>query len=106
MRRPVLPCDVITLARALLACRPVNRAYLADVIARKAVRAQRFAQLTGRRHPRWGDGSLDAAARRYPLAREPFWDDPDYLSCLQRAISVVQARHTKKPRTRRASGAF
>ena len=96
MRRPVLPTDVITLARALLASGPDRRAALARSIARGAVRAQRFAQLTGRVHPRWGDGSLDAAARRYPLAREPFWDDPDYLCCLQRAIWVVQSNTQEK----------
>ena len=90
MRRPVLPTDVTTTARALLACAPRRRAGLACRIKRGAARARIFAQITGRWHPRWGDGSLDAAARRFPLAREPFWDDPDYLCCLQITLRLVQ----------------
>ncbi|CUH81645.1 hypothetical protein TRM7557_03527 [Tritonibacter multivorans] len=96
MRRPVLPNDIITCARALLACRAEKRGARARTIAQGARRAGRYAQVTGRLHPRWGDGSLDAAARRFALAPEPFWDDPEYIACLQTALAVVQQQLPKR----------
>lgn len=103
---PVLPVDVISVARALLASPPERRAVRAQRIFDGAARARVYAALEGRLHPRWGDGSLDAAARRYRLAAEPFWDDPDYLSCLEMVLRLVRQNAEKKPRMQRASGAF
>ena len=54
MRRPVLPTDVTTTARALLACAPRRRAGLACRIKRGAARARIFAQITGRSAPALG----------------------------------------------------
>lgn len=90
MRRPVLNTDVLSLARALLAVPPAARARRCAQILIGARRAGAYARLCGRCHPRWGDGSLDAAARRFPLAPEPFWDDAGYLHCLSLAVAAVQ----------------
>ncbi|NIZ13734.1 hypothetical protein [Phaeobacter sp. HF9A] len=89
MRRPVLWEDLRSLARALLAQPEERRAELCQQILKGSARALRQAQATGRCHPRWGDGSLDAAARCFPLAPEPFPGDPDYAACLRRALRAI-----------------
>ena len=92
MLRPVLPQDVSTLARALLAVPQSERARLCRRILKMAALARDHMHQTGRLHPVWGDGSLDAAARRHDLQPEPFWDDPDYLSCLILALRALRRR--------------
>lgn len=81
MIRPVLPGDVSAVARALLAVPDRERLRLCRRIFGGAAEAAAYAGLFCRLHPRWGDGSLSAAARRYALADEVFLDDPDYLRC-------------------------
>lgn len=92
MRLPLLPQDVITLTRAVMRHAPQAQHRQAVRIVAGATRAAVYARLVGRRHPRWGDGSLDAAARLQGLSPEPFWDDPDFLVALAVVISVVQGR--------------
>lgn len=91
IRRPVLPQDVVTLARALYSCPAAARPRRAGRILEGAARALAYARLTGRCHGCWGDGSLDAAARRFPLGPEPFWDDGAFLDCLSLSLDAVAA---------------
>ncbi|OIQ29537.1 MAG: hypothetical protein BM562_11355 [Alphaproteobacteria bacterium MedPE-SWcel] len=91
MPLPVLWEDLRSLARALLAHPAPRRPELCRQILAGAARARRQAQATGRCHPRWGDGSLGAAARRFPLAPEPFPGAPDYAACLCLALTACVA---------------
>lgn len=87
----MLPGDISAAARALLAVAPEARGGVCRRIFSGAVEALVHEKLYGRPHPRWGDGSLSAAARRWQLADEPFWDDPAYLRCLQMVLRGVAA---------------
>lgn len=80
--RPILPQDVTSVARALLAVpAPLRPCHCAKVFD-QAGQARAHVLRSGYLHPLWGDGSLDAAARCHPMRGEPFWDDPAYLDCL------------------------
>ncbi len=93
--RPVLPGDVSAVARALLMVPPPERPALCRRIFGGAVEAAAHCRLIGRLHPRWGDGSLNAAARRYVLADEPFLDDPHYLQCTRLVLRELAAAHER-----------
>jgi len=86
--RPVLHGDVSAAARALLAAAAEDRQALGARLLDQAEAADRHRLRTGRLHPQWGNGSLMGAARRYPLAVEPGFDDPDYCACM---ILILQA---------------
>ncbi len=92
MRQPLLPQDVITLTRAVMRHSPQAQPQQAVRILAGATRAAVYARLVGRCHPRWGDGSLDSAARRMGLHPEPFWDDPDFLAALQVVVAALSRR--------------
>lgn len=106
MIRPVLPGDVTAVARALLAAPGSERLPLCRRIFGCAAEAAAHCRLFGRLHPRWGDGSLNAAARRFALADELFLDDPEYLSCtrlvLRELASVLET--DGETRTQQAGG--
>ncbi|MFY1711331.1 hypothetical protein J3366_07575 [Tritonibacter mobilis] len=104
MLRPILWEDIRSLARALLAHPASRRAALCRQILQGASRARHQTEATGRCHPHWGDGSLDRAARSFPLADEPFPGDPDYARCLQMVLGVVAAGHKKTPRREQQPG--
>ena len=89
---PVLWEDLRSLARALLAHPVARREALCRRILCGARRARRYGQLTGRCHPCWGNGSVDAAARVFPLAVEPFPGDGDYAACLSLALAALSGR--------------
>lgn len=91
MRR-VLHGDVTAAGRALLAAPPATRADLLDRLIAEADAAEAHRRATGRAHPRFGTGSLMAAAMSRPLAPEPFLDDPDYAACLALVLSALAAR--------------
>ncbi|UWR46857.1 DUF7742 family protein [Phaeobacter inhibens] len=94
MRRPVLPGDITSTARALLAVAPAQRRALCERIFAGAGQALRHSRRHRRLCPRWGDGSLSAAARKFPLADEPFYDAPDYLACTRLVLAEL-ARHIR-----------
>lgn len=87
---PVLPEDISAVARALLAAPVDQRQARCRVIYNGAGLAASHLRTTGKLHQHWGDGSLSAAARRFPLEREPRWDQLDYLDCLLMALSELQ----------------
>ena len=90
--RAVLMGDVIAAARALLAFEPVERQALLVRMIDQAEQADRYRKRLGRAHPNWGNGSLMAAASRWPQAPEPFLSDPDYLDCLQMVLGRLARR--------------
>lgn len=92
MRRPVLFGDVTAVARALLLVPVDRRLLLCRRIFGMAAEACAHVDLRHQLHPRWGDGSLSAAARRFQLAQEPFLDDPAYLSCTRLVLRELAAQ--------------
>ncbi|TDK49847.1 hypothetical protein [Antarcticimicrobium luteum] len=90
--RPVLHGDVCCAARALLAAAPEDRGALCRQILNQAWAADRYRRRHGRLHPRWGNGSLMAAARKHPMADEPGFDDPGYRHCFVMVLRALGAR--------------
>ncbi|ATF18179.1 hypothetical protein [Phaeobacter gallaeciensis] len=94
MRRPVLPGDITSTARALLAVAPAQRRALCQRIFAGAGQALRHSRRHRRLCPDWGDGSLSAAARKFTLVDEPFYDAPEYLACTRLVLAHL-ARHIR-----------
>ena len=90
MRAPLLG-DVVAAARALRAVEARDRRDLLDLMFEEASAAERHGRETGRIHPRFGDGSLMAAALTRPCAREPGLDDGDYCRCLALVLTTLPA---------------
>jgi hypothetical protein len=92
--RPILPQDVSSLARALLAVDACERSILCQQLFDRAALATEHVARTGQLHPLWGNGSLDAVARHCcgPLVTEPFWDNPQYINCLKIVLSELNSR--------------
>lgn len=88
MRR-VLYSDVSAAARALLATPPSFRAQVCLEMIREAECADRFVRRLGKLHPKWGNGTLLAAARQRQLEREPSFDDAEYCACFQHVLSAL-----------------
>lgn len=89
---PVLPQDVTTLARALFAVRAESRPDLCRHLFDAAERAAAHLQRSSRLHPRWGNGTLDAAARTVLLEDEPQWSDPEFIDCLLLVLAELKTR--------------
>ncbi|AHD00846.1 hypothetical protein METH_09275 [Leisingera methylohalidivorans DSM 14336] len=89
--QPVLPGDVAAVARALLAAGDAERLRLCRRIFGGAAEAAAHTALFCRLHPRWGDGSLSAAARRFDLADEVCLEDPEYLRCTRLVLRELAA---------------
>lgn len=87
--RPLLHGDVSCAARALYAVEPGRRAALCRRMIGAAELADRYRERHGRLHPRWGNGSLMAAARRFPLVDEPGFDDAEYWRCVVQALEAL-----------------
>ncbi|ATG39761.1 hypothetical protein [Phaeobacter piscinae] len=94
MRRPILPGDITSTARALLAVAPAERRVLCERIFAGAGQASCHLRRHRQLCPNWGDGSLSAAARKFVLADEPFYDAPQYLSCTRLVLAQL-ARHVR-----------
>jgi hypothetical protein len=87
----VLLGDLLCAARALLARPEARRGRLLRRLLAEARAADAWRRVHGRPHPRWGDGSLQAAAVRHGLAPEPGLDDPAYRACLVRVLAAIGA---------------
>jgi hypothetical protein len=68
--------DAVAAARVLLRHRRERRPWVLHRMLAEATCADACRRRTGRMHPRWGDGSLMAAALRRPSATEPPLSDP------------------------------
>ena len=88
MRAPLLG-DVVAAARALRAVDEKDREALLGRLFEEASAAERHGRETGRNHPRFGDGSLMAAALAHPGVREPGLDDGDYCRCLAFVLTTL-----------------
>ena len=86
--RPVLHGDVTSAARALLLVNADRRRFLCGQFLEQADMAEAYVQQYGRLHASYGNGTLMAAARSYPLADEPTFDDPEYCHCV---VTVLMA---------------
>jgi hypothetical protein len=95
--RPVLPGDVSTAARALLAVPKHERPALAHLLVARADMAHGFAQTWGRAHPVWGTGSLMSAALHLPCHPEPVASDPAYALALIDVLRAVVACQSDLP---------
>lgn len=89
--RPVLHGDVSNAARALLSVPHDQRLNLCQTLMAQAEQADAYVLKNRRLHPEWGNGSLMAVARKYPLSVEPTFDDPDYCACFALVLSCLRA---------------
>ncbi|CUH87456.1 hypothetical protein PH5382_01385 [Phaeobacter sp. CECT 5382] len=89
---PVLPQDVTTLARALLAQPLCRRRDLCRDLFDAAEQAADHMRCRNQLHPRWGNGTLDAAARTMPLVQEPLWHDPEFIDSLLLVLVELKLR--------------
>lgn len=91
MRR-VMHGDLVAAARSLLTSPPADRPCAIGALLDRAQAADLYRRRLGRAHPRWGDGSLRAAAWRPDLPPEPPLSDRDYLECLIAVLCALRAR--------------
>ena len=80
--RPVLHGDAVSAACVLRGLPEARRGWVLLRMAAEARAADSYRRARGRMHPRWGNGSLMAAALRRRPAREPLLEDPEYCRCL------------------------
>ena len=92
--RPVLPGDLDAATRLLLTLPPGARAGRAAALVAQADTADRWRKRTGRAHPRWGDGSLMAAAR-LAARPAPVWRcDAAYCAALAAVLRALADRRS------------
>lgn len=96
--RPVLINDLTLAARALLLAQPVGREQLAAQLLQNADVGDRYTRRFGRIHADFGDGTLSAAARKRPLARDPTLDDFAYCECLALVLQQLMALRVERRR--------
>lgn len=96
--RPLLHGDLVAAARVLLASPPGRRESVMEALMAASEAADRYRKRLGRAHPRFGTGSLMAAAAAWPQAPEPMLDDADYLDCLACALSALRVARSRAAR--------
>jgi hypothetical protein len=96
MMRTLTYPDLCTLARALLAVESDRRLSLARHILDCAHYAETYRRKLNRAHPRWGNGSVDAAARSFPLAPASGFGNAEFCACFGVALSVCMANRRGK----------
>lgn len=89
--RPLLHGDLASAARLLLTVPPAARGDLCRQLLAEAEAADAHRRATGKLHPRWGNGSLMAAARKRPLPPEPGFDDGDYCHAFATVLRMLAA---------------
>lgn len=90
--RPVLHGDLVAAARVLRGASAGQRAARMRELLAAAELGERYRRRMGRPHPRFGGGSLMAAAGAWPMPPEPALDDSDYLVSLKCVIDALLAR--------------
>ncbi|MAM25539.1 MAG: hypothetical protein CML55_09215 [Rhodobacteraceae bacterium] len=90
--RAVFYSDLIAAARALGGSPPGDRLHLCHRMLREADWADRYARRLGKVHPRWGNGTLGAAAGQYPQARAAAVNEADHLACLLVILRALEAK--------------
>lgn len=87
--RTVFYSDVSAAARVLLGTPPAFRAQVCIRMLREAEVADRFMRRLGKLHPKWGNGTLLATARRRHLNAEPSFDNPEYCDCFRHVLLAL-----------------
>ena len=87
--------DLTSAARVLLLVQPEKRIELATMLLRDTDFGDRYTRRFGRAHADFGDGTLSAAARKWPLAKEPTLDDFTYCECLSVVVQQLMKRRTR-----------
>lgn len=91
--RELRQSDVCCAARALIAVPASARAALCERLFRHAHAADKFTRRLGKPHPKWGNGSLQAAARAYPLQPEPTFGDRDFARAF---VMILKHRENQR----------
>ena len=89
--RPVTYQDVATAARALTMVPADQRRSELERILQDAVTADDFRSRYGCWHGRFGNGSMEAAARLRPLGKHLRLEDPEHLTCLSLVLDRLAA---------------
>lgn len=97
--RPVLHGDVSCAARAMMRVPAAKRARFSTELIARAHAADLHVRRTARLHPRWGNGSLMAAARKHPMMPEPGFDDPEYCACFSQLMQALIRFHANRTRS-------
>lgn len=87
--RSVLYLDVATATRALLGMPEADRETACADMLQQADLADRYARRLGRLHADWGNGTLLAVARKWPLAPEASFNDPAYRACFSLVLQAL-----------------
>jgi hypothetical protein len=88
--------DLLSLARALHPLPEAERESAGRLILEQAHAADRFRASCGRNHPLWGNGTLDAAARRHGLSAASNLSEDAFLRCLHASLGeVIKWKATK-----------
>jgi serine O-acetyltransferase len=98
--RSILIGDAIAMARVLLTRPEEDWPTACSQILHQASVAERYRTRFARPHPRWGDGTIMAAASAHARAREPFLSDLRYaraLSCVIASINSFLLSRTIPP---------
>ena len=90
--RPILHSDVRAAARVVLAAPAAAREQTCARLLQETDWADRFTKRLGKPHPFWGNGTLLAAAQRYPLAPEPTFDDLAYCTAFEMVLFQLAGR--------------
>jgi hypothetical protein len=88
MRRLIF-ADVMALARALQAAPDSDRIEVGQLVMMHADVADRFRKRFARRHPLWGDGTLEAAARASGLAPASDLRNPAFRAAFGLALRAI-----------------
>jgi len=89
---PVIFNDVVALTRALTSVPHGEQYGLADLIIERAKAAQDYRRKTGRRHPAFGTGNIEAACHgRQDLGIREDWSDLDWLEAHKVALDALHA---------------
>lgn len=96
--RAVLAADLDTAARVMAAVSDVERPALMAALLAAAHSADKLRKRTGRAHPRWGDGTLAAAAAALPLALPPRRYDRAATAALAAVLAGLAAWRTDPAR--------
>lgn len=95
--RPLLHGDLTSAARHLLRLPAAERPAVCAQLIAQADAADRYRKRFGRAHPRWGNGTLMAAARTVSLPAEPPLHHAEYAYCLILVLCTVLHHRILQP---------
>ncbi len=102
--RAVLVHDLDRATRAALLMRPQTRVAQLLGLIEAAHAADKLRKATGRRHPRWGDGTLAAACAHLPLAPCPRRHDAEACAALAAVLAALALWRAERGQERRGQG--